>query len=349
MDSTQILTVTDASGNPVNCTTGQIARDDDSFQNQDARLIDLLLPADGTYYIKVDFTFPDLPDDLTTYPDNETGNYELFVYGFHSGRRRQRSRRSRRIRCSAAWEATTRWSAVRARQSSSRSRATRTGSMPSTGNTTRCPWRTCRARSGRRNVGDTVGPPGVHTPDPDNTSVATALSWTVIDSTGQPVATGLNQTFRFRPGQARLASTSRPSRSRTGRWGRRPGPRHGSRSVSPEQDDRDLGRLDGHRGITLPAQSRHGGNRDQMQSTTHGPSTGATATSPNSWAIPATSCTTAYAGPAPAAQTITASALIGSDTYPAEANVTVSIVRTSPRAAVFSSTARVQEGDRRPT
>ena len=77
-----IVTVTDVSGIPV-AYYGQKARDDDTFQNQDARLIDLLLPHDGTYYIKVD-TFPDLPNDLAKYPDNETGNYELLVYGFHS-------------------------------------------------------------------------------------------------------------------------------------------------------------------------------------------------------------------------------------------------------------------------
>src|SRR5262249_22540987 len=73
-----ILTIYDSNGNVVNYY-GQPATDDDSFQNVDAQLIDVQLPADGTYKIEVDTFFGKVSDTLTL-PDTETGNYELFVY-----------------------------------------------------------------------------------------------------------------------------------------------------------------------------------------------------------------------------------------------------------------------------
>src|SRR5262249_19292349 len=74
-----ILALYDSQGHPVDYY-GQDALNDDSFQNQDARLIDVRLPADGTYFIKVD-TFFGMVSDAVTLPDTETGNYELLVYG----------------------------------------------------------------------------------------------------------------------------------------------------------------------------------------------------------------------------------------------------------------------------
>ena len=73
------MTVYDSQGHPVDYYGG-LAENDDSFQNQDARLIDLRLPTDGTYFVKVD-TFFGKVSDTVTLPDTETGSYELLVYG----------------------------------------------------------------------------------------------------------------------------------------------------------------------------------------------------------------------------------------------------------------------------
>ncbi|HVK13313.1 MAG TPA: pre-peptidase C-terminal domain-containing protein, partial [Gemmataceae bacterium] len=67
-----ILRVYNAAGQPVDYY-GMPAVADDHFENQDAVLIDLLLPQTGTYYIEVD-TF------ATATSDVDTGDYELFVY-----------------------------------------------------------------------------------------------------------------------------------------------------------------------------------------------------------------------------------------------------------------------------
>ena len=68
-----ILRVYDGAGNPADYY-GTPAESDDNFENQDAYLLDLPLPADGTYYVEVDtFTSADVPDV-------DVGQYELFLY-----------------------------------------------------------------------------------------------------------------------------------------------------------------------------------------------------------------------------------------------------------------------------
>ncbi len=63
------MTVYDSNGNVV-------AFDDDSFQDTDSTIIDLTLPATGTYYVEVTpFSFPGQPS-------HQTGAYELFMYTF---------------------------------------------------------------------------------------------------------------------------------------------------------------------------------------------------------------------------------------------------------------------------
>ena len=55
------------------------AVNDDQFEAIDAVIMDLVLPADGTYYLEVD-TFSRAGE-----PDDDTGAYELFVYRFDAG------------------------------------------------------------------------------------------------------------------------------------------------------------------------------------------------------------------------------------------------------------------------
>jgi Ca2+-binding RTX toxin-like protein len=54
---------------------------------QGSILVDLTLPANGTYYVQVDtFANTSVPQSDPTYvPDTDTGNYELFVYRFSAG------------------------------------------------------------------------------------------------------------------------------------------------------------------------------------------------------------------------------------------------------------------------
>jgi VCBS repeat-containing protein len=65
-----VLSVYDSSGNLVPYY-GTTAVSDDTFESQDSALTDLVLPADGTYYVKVNAFSP-----------ADTGSYELFVYTF---------------------------------------------------------------------------------------------------------------------------------------------------------------------------------------------------------------------------------------------------------------------------
>jgi hypothetical protein len=65
-----VLTVYDSSGNVV-------ATSDDEFEDHDPSIIDLRLPADGTYYLEVKTSGTDAHDGL-----NPTGKYELFAYRF---------------------------------------------------------------------------------------------------------------------------------------------------------------------------------------------------------------------------------------------------------------------------
>ena len=71
------LSVYDSSGNLVPYYSGQ-AFNDNEFESPDAAIYDLKLPADGTYYVKVDeFVSPQQPA--------VNGNYELFMYRFQAG------------------------------------------------------------------------------------------------------------------------------------------------------------------------------------------------------------------------------------------------------------------------
>ena len=65
-----ILSVYDSSGNLVPYY-GTTATNDDTFESQDSALVDLVLPADGTYFVKINAFSP-----------ADTGNYELFLYTF---------------------------------------------------------------------------------------------------------------------------------------------------------------------------------------------------------------------------------------------------------------------------
>jgi Ca2+-binding RTX toxin-like protein len=55
------------------------AVDDDSPETTDASIVDLTLPADGTYYVQVDTFAP------ANGPDTDVGGYELFMYKFDAG------------------------------------------------------------------------------------------------------------------------------------------------------------------------------------------------------------------------------------------------------------------------
>jgi Ca2+-binding RTX toxin-like protein len=67
-----------------------LAVNDDEFEIQDSILLDVTLPTDGTYYLEVDTFTPDGAtdgSDQASIPhndphDQDTGNYELFVYSF---------------------------------------------------------------------------------------------------------------------------------------------------------------------------------------------------------------------------------------------------------------------------
>src|SRR5439155_22677159 len=50
------------------------AFNDDQFEPTDSTLLDLQLPADGTYYVQVG-----------AYSAGDTGNYEMLVYTFDAG------------------------------------------------------------------------------------------------------------------------------------------------------------------------------------------------------------------------------------------------------------------------
>jgi Ca2+-binding RTX toxin-like protein len=68
-----VVRVYDSAGNQVAYYT-QVAVNDDQFEPNDATIIDLTLPGDGTYYVKVD-----------TFSPTQTGTYELFIYRFDTG------------------------------------------------------------------------------------------------------------------------------------------------------------------------------------------------------------------------------------------------------------------------
>jgi Ca2+-binding RTX toxin-like protein len=73
-----VLRVYDSLGNLV-AYYSSLAQNDDSLETQDSRLMDLVLPTSGTFYIQVDtFTSVDVPN-------TDTGDYELFFYRFASG------------------------------------------------------------------------------------------------------------------------------------------------------------------------------------------------------------------------------------------------------------------------
>ena len=71
-DST--VTVVDAAGNPLSYY-GTPAFNDDEIETRDSFIFDLLVPADGTYFVAVDNFNP-----------NDTGGYELFVTSYGTGR-----------------------------------------------------------------------------------------------------------------------------------------------------------------------------------------------------------------------------------------------------------------------
>jgi Ca2+-binding RTX toxin-like protein len=73
-----IVRVYDAGHNLVAYFTAS-AVDDDSPETTDASVVDLTLPADGTYYVQVDTFAP------ANGPDTDVGGYELFVYKFDAG------------------------------------------------------------------------------------------------------------------------------------------------------------------------------------------------------------------------------------------------------------------------
>ena len=65
-----VITVFDASGNAVALGSG-VAVNDDELESMDSVIVDLIIPADGTYFVEV-----------TTSSGLETGDYELFISNF---------------------------------------------------------------------------------------------------------------------------------------------------------------------------------------------------------------------------------------------------------------------------
>src|SRR5207247_357781 len=57
-----------------------IAENDDQAEKFDSDVVDLLLPADGTYYVEVSSAVAPTAQDPV--PAGSTGNYELFIYRF---------------------------------------------------------------------------------------------------------------------------------------------------------------------------------------------------------------------------------------------------------------------------
>jgi hypothetical protein len=80
-----VLTIYDSTGAVVAYYNGG-AVNDDNFETADAHIIDLTLPASGTYYVKVDsFTDPTIQPGQPGYNPGEatdtlTGHYELLIY-----------------------------------------------------------------------------------------------------------------------------------------------------------------------------------------------------------------------------------------------------------------------------
>ena len=70
-----MIGIYDSAGNVLDFH-GKPAFNDDGFESQDALLIDVRLPANGTYYAIVD-TFKS-----QSVPDTDTGGYELFIYSY---------------------------------------------------------------------------------------------------------------------------------------------------------------------------------------------------------------------------------------------------------------------------
>jgi Ca2+-binding RTX toxin-like protein len=73
-----IVRVYDAGHNLVAYFTAPAA-DDDSPETTDASIVDITLPADGTYYVQVDTFAP------ANGPDTDVGGYELLLYKFDAG------------------------------------------------------------------------------------------------------------------------------------------------------------------------------------------------------------------------------------------------------------------------
>jgi hypothetical protein len=80
-----VMTIYDSHGKVVAYYNGA-AVNDDNFESADAHIIDLALPADDTYYVKVDsFTDPTIQPGQPGYSlaeatDTETGHFELLIY-----------------------------------------------------------------------------------------------------------------------------------------------------------------------------------------------------------------------------------------------------------------------------
>lgn len=70
------VTLLDAAGTPIDYY-GEDAFNDDDFEGFDSILLDLLLPADGTYYAKIESY-----DGSDAVVSERRGNYELFAYRF---------------------------------------------------------------------------------------------------------------------------------------------------------------------------------------------------------------------------------------------------------------------------
>jgi Concanavalin A-like lectin/glucanases superfamily/PKD domain/Matrixin len=92
-----VLRVWDSAHNLVAYYTPGVAVNDDEFESADSSIVDLRLPASGTYFVEVDtFTFVGNPDftpqqiaafgtdprQTDAYYDTGTGDYELFIYRF---------------------------------------------------------------------------------------------------------------------------------------------------------------------------------------------------------------------------------------------------------------------------
>ncbi len=354
-----ILTVYDSSGNVVNYY-GQPASNDDSFQDVDPELVDLRLPSDGTYTIEVSTFFGQIGNGITL-PDTETGNYELFVYGFADSSSGGSTPPQSPSFTPTVGTKNMMMDDVSATESFSsdslfggdsgddtlvggagptyfRTKATDSGAFNSpAGTSSQAP--TANAGGDQiAQVGDLITLEGSFT-DPDNTG-DDAFQWIVYDSTGHQVAESSAQAFVFTPAAPDLYFASFRITNALGATGSSTA----LITVNPAS-----GQLSPVVAIS--------GAASVLEGSMYELNLGTSQIDPNSitgWTVnwgdgeidqvagDPSAATHVYAD-GPMSATITATAFAGTTSYPANSAVTVQVGNADP-IAVFSSVGSVAEG-----